>query len=394
MEKRKTILLENGLIWFGAGISIAEIHTGTYFSGLGWQKGILAILLGHLIGCTLLFLAGVLGGRQGKSAMETVKGSFGEKGGVLFAVLNIVQLAGWTAIMIYDGAIAANEIWGLSLRIWCLIIGGLILLWICIGITHLGKLNRIAMTGLFFLTVLLSFVIFEGEAGQKAGKEVLSFGMAVELSVAMPLSWLPLISDYTREAREPVKASAVSAVVYGGISSWMYVIGMGMGMLTGESDIARIMWKAGLSAAGLFIIVFSTVTTTFLDAYSAGVSGESVFPGLRERYLAMAVTGVGVAGAMFFPLSNMTGFLYLIGSVFSPMIAIQITDVFFLKKESTKKAVDKRNLLLWGAGFVIYRFLMKMDFVLGSTVLAMLLTGLLCVGADWFCRRKADTARA
>lgn len=394
MEKRKTTLLENGLIWFGAGISIAEIHTGTYFSGLGWQKGILAILLGHLIGCTLLFLAGVLGGRQGKSAMETVKGSFGEKGGVLFAVLNIVQLAGWTAIMIYDGAIAANEIWGLSLRIWCLIIGGLILLWICIGITHLGKLNRIAMTGLFFLTVLLSFVIFEGEAGQKAGKEVLSFGMAVELSVAMPLSWLPLISDYTREAREPVKASAVSAVVYGGISSWMYVIGMGMGMLTGESDIARIMWKAGLSAAGLFIIVFSTVTTTFLDAYSAGVSGESVFPGLRERYLAMAVTGVGVAGAMFFPLSNMTGFLYLIGSVFSPMIAIQITDVFLLKKEGTKKAVDKRNLLLWGAGFVIYRFLMKMDFVLGSTVLAMLLTGLLCVGADWFCRRKADTARA
>lgn len=394
MEKRKTTLLENGLIWFGAGISIAEIHTGTYFSGLGWQKGILAILLGHLIGCTLLFLAGVLGGRQGKSAMETVKGSFGEKGGVLFAVLNIVQLAGWTAIMIYDGAIAANEIWGLSLRIWCLIIGGLILLWICIGITHLGKLNRIAMTGLFFLTVLLSFVIFEGEAGQKAGKEVLSFGMAVELSVAMPLSWLPLISDYTREAREPVKASAVSAVVYGGISSWMYVIGMGMGMLTGESDIARIMWKAGLSAAGLFIIVFSTVTTTFLDAYSAGVSGESVFPGLRERYLAMAVTGVGVAGAMFFPLSNMTGFLYLIGSVFSPMIAIQITDVFLLKKEGTKKAVDKRNLLLWGAGFVIYRFLMKMDFALGSTVLAMLLTGLLCVGADWFCRRKADTARA
>ncbi|MDY3121991.1 putative hydroxymethylpyrimidine transporter CytX [Suipraeoptans intestinalis] len=394
MEKRKTTLLENGLIWFGAGISIAEIHTGTYFSGLGWQKGILAILLGHLIGCTLLFLAGVLGGRQGKSAMETVKGSFGEKGGVLFAVLNIVQLAGWTAIMIYDGAIAANEIWGLSLRIWCLIIGGLILLWICIGITHLGKLNRIAMTGLFFLTVLLSFVIFEGEAGQKAGKEVLSFGMAVELSVAMPLSWLPLISDYTREAREPVKASAVSAVVYGGISSWMYVIGMGMGMMTGESDIARIMWKAGLSAAGLFIIVFSTVTTTFLDAYSAGVSGESVFPGLRERYLAMAVTGVGVAGAMFFPLSNMTGFLYLIGSVFSPMIAIQITDVFFLKKESTKKVVDKRNLLLWGAGFVIYRFLMKMDFALGSTVLAMLLTGLLCVGADWFCRRKADTARA
>ena len=44
------------------------------------------------------------------------------------------------------------------------------------------------------------------------------FGAAVELSVAMPLSWLPLISDYTREAKEPVKAAAVSAVTYGIVS--------------------------------------------------------------------------------------------------------------------------------------------------------------------------------
>ena len=29
MEK-KTSLFENGLIWFGAGVSIAEILTGTY----------------------------------------------------------------------------------------------------------------------------------------------------------------------------------------------------------------------------------------------------------------------------------------------------------------------------------------------------------------------------
>ena len=45
--------------------------------------------------------------------------------------------------------------------------------------------------------------------------EAMSFGAAVELAVAMPLSWLPLISDYTREAKQPVKATAVSAIVYG-----------------------------------------------------------------------------------------------------------------------------------------------------------------------------------
>ena len=76
MEK-KTSLFENGLIWFGAGVSIAEILTGTYFASLGFGKGLAAILIGHVIGCIMLFLSGVIGGKLGKSAMETVKGSFG-----------------------------------------------------------------------------------------------------------------------------------------------------------------------------------------------------------------------------------------------------------------------------------------------------------------------------
>ena len=77
MEVKRTSLWDNGLIWFGAGVSIAEILTGTYLAPLGFAKGILAILIGHLIGCVLLFLAGVIGGRSRRSAMETVKMSFG-----------------------------------------------------------------------------------------------------------------------------------------------------------------------------------------------------------------------------------------------------------------------------------------------------------------------------
>ena len=31
MEKKGTSVFSNGLIWFGAGVSLAEILTGTYF---------------------------------------------------------------------------------------------------------------------------------------------------------------------------------------------------------------------------------------------------------------------------------------------------------------------------------------------------------------------------
>lgn len=379
MEERRTSVFENGLIWFGAAVSIAEILTGTYFAPLGFTKGLLAILIGHIIGCAMLFFSGLIGGKVRKSAMETAKMSFGSKGALLFSVLNIIQLVGWTAIMIYDGALAVNGIFDIGNWIWCIVIGALIILWIMIGIKNLGKVNTVAMAALFILTIVLSFIIFGKGTMRNIVGEGMSFGAAVELSVAMPLSWLPLISDYTREAKKPVKATAVSAITYGIVSLWMYMIGMGAAIFTGESDIAQIMVKAGLGIAGLLIIVFSTVTTTFLDAYSAGVSSESLSSKVSGKWVAVAVTVIGAVGAIFLPLTNITDFLYFIGSVFAPMIAIQIADFFILKQNKETSAFSIQNLIIWLVGFVIYRLLMHIDIVVGNTLPDMLITIAICI---------------
>ncbi|MCI8638943.1 MAG: putative hydroxymethylpyrimidine transporter CytX [Coprococcus sp.] len=381
MEGKQTSVFENGLIWFGAGVSIAEILTGTYFAPLGFPKGLLAILLGHVIGCGMLFAAGLIGAKTRKSAMETAKMSFGQKGSLLFSILNILQLVGWTAIMIYDGALAADSILSVGNGNWCLVIGVLIILWILIGIENLGKVNTVSMTALFILTVILCFVIFGEGSPAAISAEGMTFGAAVELSVAMPLSWLPLISDYTREAKEPVKATAVSAVVYGLVSCWMYVIGMGAAIFTGKSDIAQIMVKAGLGTAGLLIIVFSTVTTTFLDAYSAGVSSEAVSTKCKGKWFAVAAAVVGTVAAIFFPITDITDFLYLIGSVFAPMIAIQIADFFLLKKDMSHQASNIRNLAIWFVGFIVYRGLMRVDIIVGNTLPDMIITILICTSA-------------
>ena len=304
----------------------------------------------------MLFLAGVIGGKVRKSAMETVKMSFGQKGSVLFAVLNVLQLVGWTAIMIYDGALAADGVMHTGRWIWCLVIGALIILWIVIGIMILCK------------------VIFTGSGVGTPSDDSMTFGAAVELAVAMPLSWLPLISDYTREAKEPVKATAVSAVTYGIVSCWMYVIGMGAAIITGEYDIAQIMLKAGLGILGLLIIVFSTVTTTFLDAYSAGISSETVESRWNGKHVAIVVTVIGTVAAIVYPMDNITDFLYLIGSVFAPMIAIQIADFFLLKQDKSSRAVYVPNMIIWVIGFVVYRILMNVDMPVGNTLPDMVIT--------------------
>lgn len=378
MSENKTTTTSNAMIWFGAGVSIAEILTGISVAPLGFAKGSLAIVIGHIIGCVLLFLAGVIGGKTEKSAMDTVKLSFGQKGALLFSSLNVIQLVGWTSIMIVSGAAAAQIVYPVGQWVWCIIIGVLIGMWVIAGTKKLDVLNVIAMSTLFVLTIILSIVVFGGDKNVSASGQM-SFGTAVELSVAMPLSWLPLISDYTSKAKKPVAASLASSVTYFFVSCWMYIIGLGAALFTGESDVALILVKAGLGVVALIIVIFSTVTTTYLDVFSAGESSKSIYSKINGKYAALVVTAIGTVMAIFLNVFEFEAFLYFIGSVFAPMIAIQIADYFILKKDSSTGNFDFTSLAIWLVGFVIYRLFMKTDMAVGCTLPAMLVVGLLHV---------------
>lgn len=380
MENKKTSTFSNGLIWFGAGVSIAEIITGTYLAPLGFKTGIIAIILGHIIGCVMLFLAGLIGGQTGKSSMETAAISFGKKGSSFFAVMNVLQLVGWTGIMIYDASLSAETIFSAGAKLWALIIGGLIIVWILVGMKTLEKINVVAMLSLFVLTIVLCVQIMKNAGAAVIGaSDAMTFGGAVELAVAMPLSWYPVISDYTRYAEKPFAATLVSTVTYGLVSSWMFIIGMGAAIFTETSDVAQIMVKAGLGIAGLIIVVFSTVTTTFLDAFSAGVSSVSVYGKINEKHGAVVATVIGTVGACLINMDDITNFLYLIVSVFAPMIAVLIADYFMLGHDSSSREFDTGRFVIWIIGFVAYRLLMQVNTPVGNTLPDMVFTMIIAV---------------
>ena len=386
MSENKTSVFSNGLLWFGAGISIAEILTGMLLAPLGLAKGLLAILIGQVIGGAVMFGAGLIGGRTGKSAMETVAISFGHQGARLFAGLNVIQLIGWTAVMIASAAAAANTLSGMGSSVWSVIIGAFIALWIVLGLKNLGKVNVVVIAALLLLTLVLSGVIFMGDHVPQAVGDM-TLGAAIELTVAMPLSWLPVISDYTRIAEKPFKATAASCLAYFAASSWMFIIGMGAALYTGQDDIAQILLQAGMGLVGILIVLLSTVTTTFLDAFSAGVSGKTLISGLSEKALALIACAGGIGLAVMMDSSSFEEFLYFIGSVFAPMTAILLSDYFILKQEHSEESVDWLNLALWLAGFILYRQLLDVQTPLGITfpviVLVMLASALVhkAVGA-------------
>lgn len=128
------------------------------------------------------------------------------------------------------------------------------------------------------------------------------------------------------------------------------------------------MVQAGLGVAGILVVLLSTVTTTFLDAFSAGVSCQSLVPKVSDKILALIATVLGVLLAIFAAPDQFQDFLYLIGSVFAPMTAILLSDFFILKQDHTADSVNWLNLVLWVLGVALYRFLLNVDTPVGITV--------------------------
>lgn len=354
-----------GLIWFGAAVSIAEISTGTLLAPLGWQRGLAALLLGHAVGGALFFAAAYIGALTGRSSMESVRLSFGKRGSVLFSVANMLQLAGWTAVMIYAGATVSSALgkvlWdGESFVWWALANGALIVLWLVFGARKTGGLKTVSMLLMLLAVLWLSAEVFS-TAGSTAAQvsDGMSFGTAVELSAVMPLSWLPLAADYTRQARRPFAATLTATLAYTLTGCWMYALGLAAALFTGETDVAKILLGAGLGAAGILAVVLSTVTTTFLDAYSAGASANNISARFAETPVAVGVTLIGTVLAVMLPVTEYENFLLLIGSVFAPMAAVLIADFFVLKRREEIESFDFAGLVLWLAGFILYRFLLS-----------------------------------
>ena len=108
-------------------------------------------------------------------------------------------------------------------------------------------------------------------------------------------------------------------------------------------------------------------------------SPRSAAEALAEATGADVVTVIGTILAIFASVNKFEGFLYFIGSVFAPMIAIQLADFFVLKRNCEAKALSIVNLVIWFAGFIIYRIFMNIDFAVGCTLPAMTVTFLLAL---------------
>ncbi len=378
---RRTSVLSNMAVWLGASISVAEIMSGAYIAPLGMKKGLLAIFVGHLIGGLLFYLCGRIGAESGRSSMNCVAFSFGTQGAGIFAGMNVLQLTVWTALMLHVSARTLTTITSnmFPIWLWSLIIGVAVMAWVFAEDAEIGHINLLASSLLLILTFAMCYHVIQSGGTVETAEPFapLSFGSAIELSLAMPLTWIPLVADYTRKAERPHLNNVVSTLSYTVGSGWMYGIGLAAAVYCGHSDIILMLMQTGIVRLPLLIVVLATMTSTFLDACSAGISAQTISNRYSVRLLAILVLAVATLMSLLISLDSFDRFLYLIASLFAPMIAIVVTDYFALGNRQTDKAIDLGTMLLWAVGFVLYRLLMGTEIIVGCTVPLLLILGLI-----------------
>ena len=358
------------LLWFGAAISIAEIVTGTLMAPLGFGRGILAIIIGHVIGCFgFLLPAGYISAHYQSTAIKVTQLTFGKQGVRLFSLLNVLQLLGWTAVMIVNAQLAMSVLtqsffhWQSKL-LMSGIVAGLIILWLLLRHDWLFKINNWVV-----LLLTLAMIVFVVSLLQKAPTthapqpSALSFNNAVELNVTMALSWLPVIGDYTKQTRHPIQTSWCSVLGYFGGSGAMFVVGLSIVLWTGQTDISQALAQSQLGLIALLIVVFSTVTTTFMDAYSAATNLQNLNAKVPVNAAAIGITIVGFFIAIGISLQYYENFLYAIGAAFTPLFAIVFVSVFVIKQ----RLALVWNFAWWLLGIVAYYGLQQLNLIFGPT---------------------------
>jgi len=404
------------LLWTGAAISLAEIWAGSLIVPLGLGLGLLAILFGHLIGNTPFALGGLIGSQWGIPTMVSVRPSFGIRGSYFAAALNVIQLIGWTAVMLIvcgQAADAISKFYGFSnVNLWIILSGVITTLWAIVGHRFWKWLQRISVLVLLILCMVMTYIVFReygwNTLSQIPRKGDFPFMVGMDLVIAMPISWLPLVSDYSRFATDSKRSFWGTWIGYFIVSSWMYLIGLMATLATQSSDpsgvVMNLMLKFGWAIPALIIVLFSTFTTTFLDIYSTAISGLNIFPRLGERTGIWIGGFLGIVVAIIFPaLLDYEHFLLFIGAMFCPLFGVVLVDYFLLRngvidledlykrdgKYWFKKGINPYAIIAWAIGFAIYlgfspmlmekvlQIEVSFPWSLGSSLPSMILAGLI-----------------
>jgi nucleobase:cation symporter-1, NCS1 family len=378
-------------LWFSLGVGLLVIQVGTYLSpAMGTQDALFAIVAGSIIGSALLAWVARIGCQGGYSSAGLMQAVFGSHCARLPIVLNVFQLIGWTTfelVVMRDGtqaviaqatgwqapALFATAMWGCAL----LGLGMASMLTLVRRVVARVALPLVVVSLLWLTWHFAALVMAQGFSNfwDRPSTGAMSTLSAVDLVMAMPISWLPLVVDFARHGRDARTTFSGTWIGYALANMWCYALGvMVVSTVPDGTHVvgALLLAQGGLIALGL--ILLDELDNAYGDMYSASTSSHALLPQLSVRQWAGGLTVLATALAMVVPIYTIEPFLLLLSSVFVPLFGVIIgraawSGVVQAPGERTYSAVA-----IWLLGVVVFHAIKAVYPSLGSALPTLLLT--------------------
>ncbi len=328
-------------LWSSLGVGLLVISAGSFIYASNILDALFVIILGSIIGSILLGLAGKIGSDHSIPSAVSMRPAFGIHGSYLLTILNILQLIGWSTfeitILSKAASIFTQGFINIDFYVWSIIFGIIIVIFGVAGPLKVIKqwLNKFAVWIVYAsaIIMLINLILFSGHLNTNlinTNNNNFDFFSSLDLVIAMPLSWLPLVADYNRFAQKGKSAFLGTFIGFSITNTLFYVIGV----LLGINDVFEILFAIQTFFYGfiLLVLIVDEIDNVFANIFSSAMSFKNIFNRINYKYIVIIFTVLSCILANVIPINQYESFLLLIGALFAPLFAIVLTDYYVIKK--------------------------------------------------------------
>ena len=387
-------------LWFSLGVGLLVIQVGAFLvPAVGTKEALNAIILGSVIGSALLAVTAWLGCQTGLSSAGLMHSVYGHNFARVPIILNIIQLIGWTTfelVIMRDGTLAiftkslgfepsgtlalvlTTAFWGSVLSL--LMFGSMLTLVRTI-------INRFGLPLVIGSLVWMSWHFYGLLAKNglpdffdNQGDGSLGMAAAIDIVIAMPVSWLPLVADYARYGKTRVGTFNGTFIGYTFANIWCYGLGFVVaGLSDPGSDLVTTLLLAQGGLLALSLILLDEIDNAYGDVYSAAVCSHSLKPAIDIRHWGVGIGLLCTLLAMILPMQALEPFLLLLSSIFVPLYGVILGRMLFAHHEGDRHSTTSRAIavLIWLLGIALFHGIAQLAPEWGATLPTLALTALL-----------------
>ncbi|HTS15731.1 MAG TPA: cytosine permease, partial [Candidatus Sulfotelmatobacter sp.] len=253
--------------------------------GLGFADGLLAIVVGNLIGAALVGVLSAMGPRTGMAQIPASRLPFG-KAIVVPAVINWLSTIAWDAINAFFGAYAIDVISGGAVPFPV----GLLIVVLCqaglsvVGYEAIHTFEKYAAIGLAILFGVVTVAVLSKanfSLADGTGSGLGTFVLMTTIAGSFNLAWALYASDYSRYLPSATSSSRVFSYTFLGLllsAVWIEVLGLAVfgaldATLTDPTHQINALLGGGiLGALAMIAIFFGTVAVNAMNDYTGSLS--------------------------------------------------------------------------------------------------------------------------